>query len=36
MYRIDYDAERPTHWAWCHHTGVHFHHYEEFGTLVFE
>jgi hypothetical protein len=36
MYRIDYDATKPTHWAWCHHTGIHFHDFKGFGTLVFE
>jgi hypothetical protein len=38
MYRIDYDLgwKKPTHWAWCHHTGANFHMYQEFGSIIFD
>jgi len=36
LYRIDYDAEPATHWAWSPASGPNFHNYRGFGTLVFE
>jgi hypothetical protein len=35
IYRIDYDAAPPSHWAWSPITGPSFHNFREFGTLVF-
>ena len=35
MYRIDYDEEPATHWAWSPDTGANFHRYQGFGTFVF-
>lgn len=36
FYRIDYDQQPPSHWAWCAETGNHFHDFYRFGTLIFE
>jgi hypothetical protein len=36
LYRIDYDDEPISQWAWCTDTGGEFHNYWQFGTLVFE
>jgi len=36
IYRIDYDAQPCSHWAWCPDTGANFHKFREFGTLQFE
>jgi hypothetical protein len=35
LYRIDYDADRPSQWAWCTRTGGNFHDFRRFGTLRF-
>ena len=35
IYRIDYDAEPPSHWAWNPETGAKFHNFRQFGTLEF-
>ena len=35
LYRIDYDATVPSHWAWCPDTDADFHDYKRFGTLKF-
>lgn len=35
IYRIDYDAPQPVHWAWCPDTGADFHDFRQFGTLRF-
>lgn len=36
LYRIDYDSGSPVYSAWCDRTGASFHHFREFGHLVFE
>jgi len=36
IYRIDYDEQSPTQWAWCPDTGGNFHDYNKFGTWRFE
>jgi hypothetical protein len=35
MYRIDYDRDRPVHWAWSPLGAASFHRFHEFGTVVF-
>jgi hypothetical protein len=35
IYRIDYDEEPSTQWAWCDDI-TKFHDYKNFGTFVFE
>ena len=36
IYRIDYDANEPTQWAWDNAIGTNFHDFRNFGTIVFE
>ena len=36
IYRIDYDAEEPSQWAWDNAIGTNFHDFHRFGTIVFE
>lgn len=36
MYRIDYDKDPTSQWAWCTKTGGNFHNYKDFGTVTFE
>ena len=35
IYRIDYDLDEPTQWAWCPATGGNFHDFQNFGTIAF-
>ena len=35
FFRIDYDEEQPTHFAWDPDTGKEFHQFRRFGTLLF-
>ena len=35
MYRIDYDGDKPSEWAW-RPVGTNFHEYTSFGKMVFE
>jgi hypothetical protein len=35
LYRIDYDAPQPVHWAWRPLGATNFHRIHEFGTIVF-
>ena len=35
FFRIDYDDDTPTHWAWDPDTGKEFHQFHCFGTLEF-
>jgi len=35
LYRIDYDGGSAVQWAWCGKTGVNFHDFRNFGTIVF-
>lgn len=35
VYRIDYDADEPTHWALSPETGANFHNFHHFGRLIF-
>lgn len=34
-YRIDYDTDKETQWAWCPATGEDFHDYRHFGIVEF-
>lgn len=36
IYRLDYDAGSPSHWALCPDTGADFHDLDGFATFVFE
>jgi hypothetical protein len=36
IYRIDYDEEPLTQWAWCPSTGPIFHNYRRFASIVFK
>jgi len=36
IYRIDYDADEPSQWAWDNAIGTNFHDFRNFGTMVFE
>jgi len=36
IYRIDYDNDVASHWAWAPEIGSDFHDFRNFGTLVFE
>ncbi|WP_191378905.1 carbohydrate-binding family 9-like protein [uncultured Flavonifractor sp.] len=35
FFRIDYDGEEPTHFAWDPDTGKEFHQFRRFGTILF-
>lgn len=35
FYRMDYYNGNPARWAWCTETGVEFHDFKKFGSIVF-
>lgn len=36
VYRIDYDAGEPTHWALSPEVGTNFHNFHHYGRLIFD